>query len=246
MDNKSIQQLAEQTLIKHGRADSEKRVAKGEIISYEPIQIEELREMEHFNFHVAYGVEMFEAGAAAASPLLRWVKASEREPSIGDYYYCKVDLKKDGILQTIVEWGIHKNGSYEYYDWDLKNIQHFGDVGEEAQVVEWLEEAPAPQAIPEKEEIKMNDVLSKEGFDKINQKAKAYADNWVDNEKDPVEWSRTKTLYVKAAIWGYTLAARGEGSASLRGKEEGERGASPNKEEDDFHEGMWNWGDRGR
>ncbi len=78
-----------------------------------------------------------------------WVKASEREPKIGDYYYCKVDTKQDCIVKTIVEWGKHKNGEFEYDDWDLDNVAHFGDFGEDADVIEWLDEStPIPIPTP--------------------------------------------------------------------------------------------------
>jgi hypothetical protein len=76
----------------------------------------------------------------------RWTKASEREPSIGDYYYCKVDTKQDCIVKTVVEWGEHKNGEFKYNDWDLDNVAHFGDFGEDAEVIEWLSESIEPCA----------------------------------------------------------------------------------------------------
>jgi len=76
----------------------------------------------------------------------RWTKASEREPSIGDYYYCKVDTKQDCIVKTVVEWGEHRNGDFKYNDWDLDNVSHFGDFGEDAEVIEWLDESIEPCA----------------------------------------------------------------------------------------------------
>lgn len=80
----------------------------------------------------------------------RWVKASERNPPIGHYYFCRVDTKQEDVVETIVEWAVHHNGKFPYMDWDLKNVQHFGDFGEEASVIEWLEKVPTHQ--PESEE----------------------------------------------------------------------------------------------
>lgn len=75
---------------------------------------------------------------------MKWIKTSERLPKLGDYYYCKVDTKQDSITRTIVEFGDHKNGEFTYQDWDLKNVAHFGDFGEDAEVIEWLDESSSP------------------------------------------------------------------------------------------------------
>lgn len=69
-----------------------------------------------------------------------WVKAHIK-PKIGDCYYCKVDTCDDNILKTIVEWAEFSNGNHKYYDWDLKNVQHFPGFNEEAHVIEWLDES---------------------------------------------------------------------------------------------------------
>jgi len=69
---------------------------------------------------------------------MEWIKTNEREPISGDFYYCKVDTKRDNILKTIVEWVKYPNGNY---DWDLKNVEHLGnEIGEESEVIEWLDE----------------------------------------------------------------------------------------------------------
>jgi hypothetical protein len=70
----------------------------------------------------------------------KWIKTSEREPSIGGYYYCKIDTKSDAIVSTIVEWAEFSNGDHKYYDWDFEGIQHFNGFGEDAEVIEWLDE----------------------------------------------------------------------------------------------------------
>jgi hypothetical protein len=66
-----------------------------------------------------------------------WI-SSKVNPLIGDYYYCQVETKQGGILKTIVEWGEFKHGKTPYWDWDLKNVQHFGKLNEEAEVIMWL------------------------------------------------------------------------------------------------------------
>lgn len=68
---------------------------------------------------------------------MKWIDVKERQPKLGDYYYCMVDTNQDNIIKTIVEWGKYPNDNY---DWDLKNVQHFGDFGERAEVIAWLDE----------------------------------------------------------------------------------------------------------
>lgn len=85
--------------------------------------------------------ELYKIGTHEGKQAGVWVKS---DPKIGDYYYCKVDTKQDCIVKTIVEWGKFKNGEYEYYDWDLQNVSHFGDFGEDAEVIEWLDETLHP------------------------------------------------------------------------------------------------------
>lgn len=68
---------------------------------------------------------------------MSFIKATERTPLIGDYYYVKIDTKQDSILKTICEWAKFSNGNY---DWDFKGIQHFNGLKEDAEVIEWLDE----------------------------------------------------------------------------------------------------------
>jgi len=68
-----------------------------------------------------------------------WVSVKDRLPEIGDYYYVKIDTKNDNVLKTIVEWGKFRNGNY---DWDFKNVSHFGSsINEDSDVIEWLDES---------------------------------------------------------------------------------------------------------
>jgi hypothetical protein len=77
-----------------------------------------------------------------------WVKASERLPSIGDYYYCKLWDDWGQERKAIVEWAEHKNGNHKYYDWDLDSLDNFYGIREDTKVLEWLDEsgqqAPEP------------------------------------------------------------------------------------------------------
>lgn len=68
---------------------------------------------------------------------MKFISTKQRLPSIGDYYYVKIDTKQDSILRTICEWSEYPNGNY---DWDFKGIQHFPGLKEDAEVVEWLDE----------------------------------------------------------------------------------------------------------
>lgn len=68
---------------------------------------------------------------------MKFINVNERVPVIGDYYYCKVDTKQDCIIKTVVEFAKFPNRNY---DWDLKNVTHFNEFGEDAEVVEWLDE----------------------------------------------------------------------------------------------------------
>lgn len=69
---------------------------------------------------------------------MKFFKVTEKEPTIGDCYYCIVDTKQDCLVKTLVDWVQYPNGNY---DWDLKNVQHFGNFGEDAEVIEWLDES---------------------------------------------------------------------------------------------------------
>ena len=68
---------------------------------------------------------------------MEFININDRLPSIGGYYYVKIDTKQDSILSTICEWAAYPNGNY---DWDYKNIQHFPGLREDAEVMEWLDE----------------------------------------------------------------------------------------------------------
>lgn len=71
--------------------------------------------------------------------LYRVVKASE-EPKIGGYYFCHVHAGEHSIAESIVEWAQHPE--YKYWDWDLRNATdvHGNGFGEDAHIIEWLEE----------------------------------------------------------------------------------------------------------
>jgi hypothetical protein len=131
MDTKAIQQLAEKTLQSHlglNRLELEfwKRIGDN---------------LNTYNKTLMALCEMFEAGAAAASPQLKWVKASERLPEKEEEYY----IKGFGEYKHLARF---EEG--EFYDRNYNDkALPFALFG-----LEWLEEAPAPQAIPEQEEIK--------------------------------------------------------------------------------------------
>jgi hypothetical protein len=119
MDTKAIQQLAEQTAAKH--------------------EIPLSANWAYAHQVLAYGVEMFEAGAAAASPQLKWVKASERLPDEPEgKHYRFIETKwpiayyKVSIEETFYKWFRFYIDAYKI---ETININQ----------VEWLEEAPAPQ-----------------------------------------------------------------------------------------------------
>ncbi|SRR6266540_603533 len=61
-----------------------------------------------------------------------WVKTEDRMPSIGDYYYCKVDFKPD-IEKLIVEFSFGK--------WIFRN-----DEEENIEVIEWLNESASKES----------------------------------------------------------------------------------------------------
>jgi hypothetical protein len=163
--------------------------------------------------------EMFEAGVAAASPQLRWVKASERKPKEEGLYFVRKSIY-GGLGYTKYTARFEEE---DFYD------DHYNDRSLPFYVegLEWLEEAPAPQAIPEtniEEAIKglimhrLHKYATKYGWELLVQQSIEFSDDLYD---------------MLSKLYNITVVA------SLRGKEEGERGASPNKEEDDFHEGMW-------
>jgi hypothetical protein len=122
MDTKAIQQLAEEKLSGY--------------------------EQEHFALsrqHVLSAmVEMYEAGAAAASSQTGWVKASERKPKEEGLYFVRKSIY-GGLGYTKYTARFEEE---DFYD------DHYNDRSLPFYVegLEWLEEAPAPQAIPEKEE----------------------------------------------------------------------------------------------
>ena|ERR1035437_9378148 len=68
----------------------------------------------------------------------KWIKCSDGLPNIGDYYFVRIDTKKDNVLETIIEWGKFPNGNY---NWDFKNVAHFGtEIDDEgSEVIEWLQ-----------------------------------------------------------------------------------------------------------
>lgn len=68
---------------------------------------------------------------------MKFIDVNERVPVLGDYYYCKVDTKQDCIIKTVVEFTKFQNGNY---GWDLENVTHFNEFGEDAEVIEWLDE----------------------------------------------------------------------------------------------------------
>ena len=69
---------------------------------------------------------------------MKFINVNEKVPVLGDFYYCKVDTKQDCIIKTVVEFAKFQNGNY---DWDLKNVTHFNEFGEDAEVIEWLDES---------------------------------------------------------------------------------------------------------
>jgi hypothetical protein len=89
-------------------------------------------EQEHFALSrqhvIAAMVEMFEAGAAAASPQLKWIK---------EKIQAEID-KADADYNSLNEFGRHAIGKGT-----LARSTALEDV------LEWLEEVPPPQAIPE-------------------------------------------------------------------------------------------------
>jgi hypothetical protein len=117
------------------------------------------------------------AGLTEVTPLegrksadCKWIKTSDKEPYIGGYYYCKIDTKNDAIVSTIVEWAEFSNGDHKYYDWYFEGIQHFNGFGEDAEVIEWLDEEYANQfrtPLTDEEMDKLfNDygIMTEEGF----------------------------------------------------------------------------------
>ncbi len=64
---------------------------------------------------------------------MEFIKTSERNPKLGDFYYVKVDTKKDNIVLTICE--------FDEGFWNIKDISHFkDDIYEDSEVIEWLSE----------------------------------------------------------------------------------------------------------
>ena len=68
---------------------------------------------------------------------IEWVNVKNREPKLGGYYFCKIDTKQDCIVEGIVEYFKYPNGNM---DWDLGDSLTHTNLGENAEVIEWLDE----------------------------------------------------------------------------------------------------------
>lgn len=64
---------------------------------------------------------------------MRFIKTSERLPKTGDFYYVKVDTKRDNIVSVICEFG----GG----EWNIEDISHHrDDIYQDSEVLCWLDE----------------------------------------------------------------------------------------------------------